>query len=405
MFCACYSLPVNRCVFISNLFPRPDAPRCGIFNAAFAGALHSRLVRSGGAVDVVVPVAEWRLWRWPSICQLTLPSEIDGLFSGTVRYIPYFYIPLVARDLSWLWCSMALTAVAKLVAGCDGVVGSWLYPDAVAASRLAARFGKPCWIRLHGSDRFHLDSGIRGVVCRRALAAAAGITVNAAYMKQELVRRGIPADRITVLQNGIDRNLFYPGTETIREKALFLWAGNMVEIKRPDVAIRAFAGMLQRSRQDSPAGGMEPRLVMAGDGPLRQAMERLSIQLGAWPRIEFTGSLGRKDLAAWMRRAGSLLLTSRSEGMPNVVIEALASGTPVIASAVGDIPLIVHNGENGFIIDTEEVAETVLAFSDRMVTATNIAWNADMISASVAGCDWDHSAKTLLLMMEAAGRS
>jgi glycosyltransferase involved in cell wall biosynthesis len=400
---------VKRILFVSNLFPRPDAPRNGIFNAAIVSALHSRLSVDGGRVDVLVPVAEWRIWNFRTIRRWAMPVDaacIGGSLPSVV-YVPCFYIPRIGRALSFLTYTMALSAFGDAAAACDAVIGSWLYPDAVAAANLATRQRKPCWIRLHGSDRFHLDASLRGRACRRALAEAAGILVNAEFMKRELIQRGLPEARISVVRNGIDRELFHPdagpATGPEAREPHILWAGNMVEIKRPDLAIRAFSAMLERYAPDWRKGIGTPRLTMAGDGPLRPALARLCERLEVAGLVEFTGSLDRHALAARMRKASALLLTSRSEGMPNVVTEALASGIPVVSTAVGDVPSVVKDGINGVIVDCTGTGDAATLLAHGLHQAMTSAWNADTIRESVGAHDWNCSAQAILQIMGCTG--
>jgi teichuronic acid biosynthesis glycosyltransferase TuaC len=325
----------------------------------------------------------------------------------SVVYVPCFYIPRIGRALSFLTYTMALSAFGDAAAACDAVIGSWLYPDAVAAANLATRQRKPCWIRLHGSDRFHLDASLRGRACRRALAEAAGILVNAEFMKRELIQRGLPEARISVVRNGIDRELFHPdagpATGPEAREPHILWAGNMVEIKRPDLAIRAFSAMLERYAPDWRKGIGTPRLTMAGDGPLRPALARLCERLEVAGLVEFTGSLDRHALAARMRKASALLLTSRSEGMPNVVTEALASGIPVVSTAVGDVPSVVKDGINGVIVDCTGTGDAATLLAHGLHQAMTSAWNADTIRESVGAHDWNCSAQAILQIMGCTG--
>lgn len=321
----------------------------------------------------------------------------------SILYVPCFYIPRIGRALSFLTYTMALSAFDDAAAACDAVIGSWLYPDAVAATHLATRQRKPCWIRVHGSDRFHLDAFLRGRACRRALAMSAGILVNAGFMKRALIRRGLPEARISVVRNGIDRDLFHPAAGPEVREPQVLWAGNMVEIKRPDLAIRAFSEMLGRYAPDWQKGVGKPSLVMAGDGPMRPALVRLCARLDMAGLVEFTGSLDRHALAERMRKASVLLLTSRSEGMPNVVTEALASGIPVVSTAVGDVPSVVKNGVNGIIVDCTGAGNDATLLANGLHQAMTSAWNTDAIRESVGTHDWNYSAEAILRIMGSTG--
>jgi len=395
--------PVKRLLFVSNLFPRPDAPRNGMFNMAFAGAMHALLSGGGGGVDVLVPVAEWRFWRWRKIRSWTPPAEsaigVQALLR--VQYVPCFYLPVVGRSLSFLSYSIALLSARDFARDCDAVIGSWLYPDAVAACHLAARLAKPCWIRLHGSDRFHLDAPVRGRICRRALAKAAGVIVNAASMKTELMRRGIPGTRLTVVPNGIDRTVFNPGDRSRRDEGLILWIGNMVPVKRPDLALLVFAELVKMSDARRAGSGRRLRLVMGGSGPMHKALVRLAKRLGIEKQVTFTGSLSRQDVASWMRSARVFLLVSRSEGMPNVVIEALACGTPVVSTAVGDVPALVMAHKNGFVVDGRDADGLVKRLAVQLRLAMEADWDRHAIQESVCAHDWTCAAGAVRQIIEA----
>jgi len=393
-----FSHTVKTILFVSNLFPRPDAFRNGMFNLAFAGALHARLLPVGGGVDVLVPVPEWRFWRWRRIRGWALPVEAEQVCGETlrVRYVPCFYLPLVGRSLSFIWYSAAFRSVLEFASGCDVVIASWLYPDAVAASSLASRLAKPYWVRLHGTDRFHLDAPLRGRVCQRAVAKAAGVIVNAAFMKNELVRRGIPGKCITVVHNGIDHAVFHPGDESCREAGTILWVGNLVPIKRPELAMHAFAGLIRMNEVNRAFRGRRLQLVMAGTGPMRRRLAHLAKHLGIDKQVTFTGSLSRQEVASWMRKATVLLLTSRSEGMPNVVIEALACGTPVVSTSVGDVPGILSANTNGLIVYSDEDEGLERGVTEALEKALNTKWDRNAIQGSVCSHDWSRAAEAAL---------
>ncbi len=225
---------MKRLLFVTNLFPRPDLPRCGVFNAHFASALARALdVMSSGfrvpgsevggqrseggtqnselrTLKVLVPVPEWNLEKHAQIRAWSPPPEIRAFLSPnmSVHYVPVFYIPIIGRSLSHFFYQRAFQRYQSLFSECDAVLGSWLYPDCVAAAAAAKRAGKPFWARLHGTDRFHLDAKFRGAACHRALDMAEGVFVNAEFMRQELADRVIEVDKIAVVRNGVDRDLF-----------------------------------------------------------------------------------------------------------------------------------------------------------------------------------------------------
>jgi glycosyltransferase involved in cell wall biosynthesis len=152
------------------------------------------------------------------------------------------------------------------------------------------------------------------------------------------------------------------------QSATILFIGNLVPIKGPDVLLRAFAEIIRGTKDPgkkkifeqkdakhakgecvhSAEGGEEssslrplrssvqnPHLLIIGGGPLRGKLERMAKELGIADRVHFLGNRPHGEVALWMNAADVLCLTSRSEGMPNVVAEALASGLPVVATDVG----------------------------------------------------------------------
>ncbi len=371
-----------RLLTISNLYPRPDQPQRGLFNAqqfrAMAEALGGRRPESGnrrqekgsqppassdrplspgGARPIVdrqpsvinlCLVPEWRVWRWGAIRQWQDPYETR---LGT-RYLPVFYVPLIGRSLSWSTYRFSLEGLRAEFDSADVVLATWLYPDAVAAAQVASAARKPIWIKVHGTDRLHLRSPSRR---RRILAAcrvAQGVISNCRFIADWLADAGVDRSKLHIVPNGVDaeRFLFRPrdmALESLRarcpaaasmlaaESQIVLYVANLSPIKGPDIMLETW----RRFREQRPeAGGQSEAsacLVMIGDGLLRGRMQALARHLGVANSVVFLGRRPHDEIALWMNSADCLCLTSRSEGMPNVVLEALSSGLPVVATDVG----------------------------------------------------------------------
>jgi glycosyltransferase involved in cell wall biosynthesis len=129
------------------------------------------------------------------------------------------------------------------------------------------------------------------------------------------------------------------------------FVGRLVPQKSPETMLRSFAALPQQSR-------MQAKLAMLGDGPLLGACRRLAAQLGIEPRVVW---LGQQDAKLFMHAFDVLALTSDAEGHPIVVLEALARGLPVVATAVGGISESVRHGVNGFVTPVRGVAEIAAA--------------------------------------------
>ncbi|MBM4144253.1 MAG: glycosyltransferase family 4 protein [Lentisphaerae bacterium] len=330
---------------VSNLYPRPDQPVRGLFNARF----FSELARRHATRNVCL-VPEWRPWRWPAVRAWADPR---GAELGT-GYLPVFYVPLAGRSLSWRTYAWSLARLERLIAGAEAVLVTWLYPDAVVAGAMAVKHGRPYWVKAHGTDRFHLASPARRRRVLKACLAAQGVLVNCRFMAGQIAAAGVPAERIHVVFNGVDAERFRyrareealallpAGARSMCGEPLILFVGNLVRVKGPDIALRA----LRRAREAFP----DARMLVIGRGRLRGALEREAQGPGLAGAVMFAGERSNDEVALWMNVADCLCLASRSEGLPNVVLEAQASGLPVVATDVGEVPELLSGGARGRVI-------------------------------------------------------
>ncbi len=157
---------------------------------------------------------------------------------------------------------------------------------------------------------------------------------------------GVSAARLHLLPNVVDTNRFAVNGNSVDESIRIIAVGRLVEQKRMD----RFLNVVAQLRAKSP---VKVKATIVGGGPLRGQLERRAAELELFPgTIEFTGSVG--DVAAYYRTADILVLTSDWEGTPNVVLEAMASGVPVVATKVGGVPDIIQHGRTGFLAGVED---------------------------------------------------
>lgn len=221
----------------------------------------------------------------------------------------------------------------------------YFYPDGVAAVRLAKELGVPVVITGRGSDLSELtDFPIpRQQIINAALSANALITVCQA-LKDKLLDLGIPDEKVHVFRNGVDLNLFYPGDrDAIRtdlgvERPLFLSVGHLIPRKGHDLVIRAL--------QKIP----DAHLMIAGEGPERATLESLVRDLQLQNRVSFMGSVPHDRLRDFYTAADALVLASSREGWANVLLEAMACGTPVVATDVWGTSEVVHHSVAGRLV-------------------------------------------------------
>jgi teichuronic acid biosynthesis glycosyltransferase TuaC len=167
-----------------------------------------------------------------------------------------------------------------------------------------------------------------------AESAAAIVTVSQA-LKDSLVALAVNPEKITVLRNGVDLDRFEPRDRiAIRAKLnlegpVWLTVGHLVELKGVDIAIEALARV------------PDTTLLIAGEGSEEHKLRQLVERLGLGARVRFLGAIPQAELCDYYNAADVMVLASSREGMPNVVLEAMACGTPVLATPVGGIPELI----------------------------------------------------------------
>ena len=221
---------------------------------------------------------------------------------------------------------------------------------------LAPILGFRVLLTCHGSDMLrtrpedvaHISSVLRG---------AAAITAVSEDIGQQIVSKNNGLETpIAVIANGIDTEFWKPPQTSRASGPQVLAAiGRLAPVKGFDVLIDA----LDAARRK----GAEARLVLIGDGPERQALEAQAERLGISASVEFTGPLVRHQIRERLHAADLFVMPSRSEGMPLALLEAMASGTPVLASRVGGVPHVA--GGCGVLVEPEDrdaLSDALVAF-------------------------------------------
>jgi len=268
------------------------------------------------------------------------PSE-ETRFGLYVHHPRYFMLPKVGANLhpiSLAWS--ARRKIEKLIKkglSFDVIDAHYFYPDGVAAAFLARHFDRPFIVTARGSDInliAHLD-GPRQMILDAANRAHALIAVSRA-LATAMTDLGIDSKRIVVLRNGVDCSLFQPLDRTTARLELGITAGpvlaavgNLVPEKGHDLIIKALPAL------------PDAQLVLVGDGTERRRLETLAAQLGVERRFRLLAPMPQERLSALYNAADVLVLASSREGWPNVLLESMACGTPVVATDVGGVREIV----------------------------------------------------------------
>ena len=297
--------------------------------------------------------------------------RIDGL---DVEAFTYPVFPLISRSINGHVSSMLLTPrVAEFKP--DVVLAYWVYPDGFAALRTARKLGVPCVVGALGSD-IHVRSGVNDRMTRQTIAGVdALLTVSEAMRLTAISEFGAEPDRVHTVINGFNTSVFYPRDQaSIRTKLgipldekMIIYVGRFVEAKGLRELIQAFQ---QLALQDDKLS-----LALIGDGVMKAELVNLIDASGLQGRVRIPGGQPPDQVAEWICASNVLTLPSWSEGYPNVVVEGLACGRPVVATDVGGTREILNEG-NGILIEPRK--------SDVLQRALDQAIRADWDLAAIA---------------------
>lgn len=319
-----------RILFFSTIFPRSSRPNLGIYCRLMCQAWQE----AGHEVRVVAP--------WPWTERSTGGSRAPVLASKlAVEYPTYWYPPGIARIAygGFLWLSVGRHLRKQIKEfEPDLVVSYWAHPDGAAAARAARAASIPSAVIVGGSDVLVLPNqdGLRRRQIVKALRANDAVVAVSGNLRDHTIALGIPPEKVLVWTQGVDADLFSPGDRSDARARLgigggdmLLFVGNLVPVKGIDVLLDAFA-LLSRQRQDV-------RLYLLGDGPLRQELKDKAGAMALSDKVVFHGPVEQRNLPDWYRAANLTVLSSHSEGIPNVLRESMACGTPFVATDVGGI--------------------------------------------------------------------
>ncbi len=338
---------MKRLLFISNLFPDSREPYRGLDNATI---LHA-LAAEGWSVQVLALRPSL-----PLVGRNAEPRAMDANLSP--RFIRVPYVPRFGSRVNHRLYAGALKPHLRSLRGSfDVALTSWIYPDSCAVARVA---DFPFVSIAQGSDvHQYLKDVVRRKIIISHMPKAAAIITRSADLARQLGVAGLDAAKIHPVYNGIDLTNFRPPEAGEKEALktefglpgdapLILFVGNFLPVKNPGFVIeghRALRRMIPQSW-----------LALIGGGPMETEMRAQSGQ-----NTKFVGRKDAVEVARWMRAADCLVLPSLNEGVPNVILEAFASGLPVVASRVGGIPEVLNENYGRLITPgPSQLAEGVL---------------------------------------------
>ena len=352
-----------RLLTFSTLYPNNARPNHGIF-------VENRLrhlIDTRRATSTVIAPVPWfpsrskRFGDWALNARVVSQELRHGI---AVHHPRYPVIPRVGMSLSpYLLYRASLPTLRHLLASgenFDAIDAHYMYPDGVAAVWLGQNLGVPTVVTARGTDinlipRYALPRAL----IQQAIAGSSGLIAVSAALKRELVALGAPDDKVTVLRNGVDTTAFHPLDRSAARAALgltrptLLSVGHLIERKGHHLIIEAMAQL------------PEFDLLIVGEGPLRDSLLALTGRLGLGERVKLVGTRPHGELPTVYSAADILILASSREGWANVLLEAMACGTPVVATNIWGNPEVVRDHAAGLIVE-ENTPDGIVAAVRRL---------------------------------------
>jgi teichuronic acid biosynthesis glycosyltransferase TuaC len=379
---------------LSTEFPNPSEPGKGLFVRARLGAIAART-----SLTVVAPVAllDYANPRKELLASLWIPTRRreNGI---DILHPRWFYPPHGGWVNAFFLFARLLWPVARLRArdGYDAIDAHYAHPEGIAAVLVGRVLRMPVMVTLRGSELRYRRHRYKLFWIGWALRRADRVIAVSEGLRQLALDLGVDPRRTKVIPNGIAADIFYPRDRHIARLAhdigegdpLILCAGDLAELKGHHRVIRALKALVEAS--------IPAQLLIVGgvgrSGRYAAALHRQVDDSGLQDRVRFVGEVTQTVLAELMSAADVFCLASSSEGWPNVVNEALACGTPVVATDVGAVRQMLPTPQFGCIVPVD--APDALVEALRM--AVSRTWDRDVISRWGRSRSWDAVAEDVL---------
>ena len=383
-----------KLLFISNLFPDAREPLRGLDNATLLHHLRDWCEIRVIAVRSSLSAAAILGRPFP---QTPRPEDRD--FEPFILHSPY--IPKIGSRFNHRLLARSLGRTLSEIRdefAYEHVLCSWLYPDGCAVARLAGEMSFPYTLIAQGTDAHqYLQIPTRKRLILSAIDGSERVITRSRMLSKLLEEAGVQSEKCLPVYNGVNTEIFHPGGGEItrnelglplKEKIL-LFVGNFLPIKDPLLLIRTH-GIISRSHKDTIV-----RLVLVGQGPLEKKMKEQVASEGTLDRVVIPGAKKSEEVARYMQAADLLCIPSRNEGLPNVLLQALACGLPVIANDVGGIAEVLNQDFLGRTVPSrkpEVLASEIVSELDRF-------HDSEAIAKYASGFSWQKTANAYYKVM------
>jgi len=350
-------------------------------------------VRVVSPVPLFPPIRSFK--RWYPLSQIPDHEVIDGLEVVRPRY---FLLPKLGKyfhPFSMAWVSYRAIVNIQKQFDFELIDSHFVYPDGVAAAQLARRLNKPLVITGRGEDVLRFPGlPVIGPQIRRALGRADALVALSGEIAEAMISNGADPDKVAIIPNGVDCEKFRPSDRDAARRRLglphdrpvVLSVGYRLERKGFHILIDAVAKIRER---------FPNVLVVIVGGQARWGQDYTPVieqrieANNASDHVWLAGPQPPQELHDWYSAADLFALLTSREGSPNVVMEAMACGLPVVATAIGGIPQVLGDRKLGLLLRDRSAD----AAADGIVRALSQNWDRAAIRQAARRNSWQATAK------------
>lgn len=353
-------------LILTTQYPNQQEPTRGMYHLQIMRELQTFCdIRVVAPVQYPYPFPPYRIYK-------DVPDY--EVWEGVQTWHPrYAHLPIVGRSATGLLYAKSVWPTVRRLhqtSPFDVIAAYFAYPDGYAAVEMGCKLGVPVVIGVLGSDvNRMLFEGVRKHIVRKTLKEADHVLSVSSALAQRVASVGIDADKIQVITNGVDAGQFcWRDSTQVRQqlglplnRRILLFAGWLVELKGLIELVHAIRELVEGAKQGM-NGHEDILLTLVGTGPLEPELRELIQKYGLEDHVWLMGARPHEEVALWMNACDLFCLPSWMEGCPNVVVEARASGKPVVASNVGGIPDLIPDARYGLLVpprDTQALAKAL----------------------------------------------
>lgn len=390
-------MPRKRLLALSYLFPNVEKPNHGIF-------VYNRLNAMAKYADVtVINPIPWSplhsfIDKFKHLRNIPAKTQRGNL---TIYHPRYLSIPGYAKGIEIPTYRSAVKKVINEIGfDFDLIDLHWTFPDLPTGDYLSNRYGVPYRLTLRGMEAFHIQDGdIRQKTVAKYLKRVDSIISLSQEMADEADTIAGTAAKTKVVRNGVDtKAFFFKGRDLCRHslglpesQRIVLGVGALIHRKGFDVVISAIKNLFETGHD------LDTHFYILGaegaEGDYRKELFDLVASANLANRVHFVGAVPNDKLVDWYNAADLFCLSSRGEGSPNVLTEALACGCPAVATNVGSVPEIMAAEDDlGTVIPVNDVLRTAEAIDELLRKQHDRQIQAESLNKYT----WDWCAKSCL---------